>query len=540
MREEILDQLHVLRRHADDVAGAPAQEVGRRKPVELVVKRDPYLGEQAEGHVVGDPGFEPVQQAGEGGDRIERDQEPVHRGALFDACDDERAQHADTDEGHHARDAEPEGKVHAPAEGPYQAEQPHPGAPPAEAPRLQHLVVGFAWFGRRKMAVLGRGFRRRLRARRGGRWGGKPLPHLVGHQAVIDAAPCHQDLVAAALHDPALVQHEDAVGVDHAGEAMCHDEDRPSAHEAREGVLDHRLVLRIDRRERLVEQQDRRIPQERAGDGDALALAARKADAALADHRVVALRQAGDEAVSVGRPCGGFHFGVARVRLAEADVLRRRAVEQVRVLVDDAEARAERSAVERAQVLAAKQDAARLRVVEAHEQAQDRRLAGATRADDADPLACAHGEGETVVRGAPAARIGEMHVFEGDRRRKPGGVVRVVRVFDGGLGVEQAEQALRRRATVHAGVQERPQVAHGPEDLHPHHQHDEQHLDADGALGDAGRTHAERRCRANRDAGIGDAARGRVARQHPHRGCGRGRGLSRRGSARVLRSGRRP
>ena len=300
---------------------------------------------------------------------------------------------------------------------------------------------------------------------------------------------------------------------------MRHDEDRPSAHEAREGVLDHGLVLRIDRRERLVQQQDRRIPQERAGNGDALALAAGEADAALADDGVVALRQAGNETVGVGRPCGGFHFGVARVRLAEADVLRRRAVEQVRVLVDDAEARAERSAVERAQVLAAEQDASHLRVVEAHEQAQDRRLTGAARADDAHPLACAHGEGEAVVRGAPAARIGEMHVLEGDRGCKPGSVVRVVRVFDGGLGVEQAEQALRRRAPVHAGVQERSQVAHGPEDLDAHHQHDEQHLDADGALGDAGRTHAERRCRANRDAGIGDAARGRVARQHPHRGA---------------------
>ena len=298
---------------------------------------------------------------------------------------------------------------------------------------------------------------------------------------------------------------------------MRHDEDRAPAHEARERVLDHRLVLRIDRRQRLVQQQDRRVAQQRAGDGDALALAAGEADAALADHRVVALRQAGDEAVGVGRPRSGFHLGVARAGLAEADVLRRRAVEEIGVLVDHAEARPERGAVERAQVAAAEQDAPRLRVVEAHEQAQDRRLAGAARADDTDPLARAHREREPVVGGAPAAWIGEPHVLEGDGRLEPGGVRRVLCILDGGLQAKQLEQALGRGTPVHSRMQERPQIPHGAEDLDAHHQHDEQHLDADGAVRDAGRADAERRRRADGDARIGDAARGRVARQHPHR-----------------------
>ena len=64
------------------------------------------------------------------------------------------------------------------------------------------------------------------------------------------------------------------------------------AHQAVERLLDHRLVLGVDRRQRLVEHQDRRVAQQRAGDGDALALAARELDALLADHRAVALRQA--------------------------------------------------------------------------------------------------------------------------------------------------------------------------------------------------------------------------------------------------------
>ena len=220
--------------------------------------------------------------------------------------------------------------------------------------------------------VLGGGLDRGLGARRCGPGRLQPLPHLVRHQAVVDALLRHQLGVAAALHHAAFVQHEDAVGVDHAGKPVRHDEHRPPAHEAAERVLDHRLVLGIDRGERLVQQQDRRIAQQRAGNGDALALPAREADAALADHRVVALRQPRNEGVRVGRPGRGLDLGVARVRLAEADVLRRGAVEEVGVLVDDAEARAQGRAVQRAQVLAAEQDAALLRVVEAHDQAQDR------------------------------------------------------------------------------------------------------------------------------------------------------------------------
>ena len=57
-------------------------------------------------------------------------------------------------------------------------------------------------------------------------------------------------------------------------------------------LLDHRLVLGIDRGQRLVQHQDRRIAQHGAGDRDALALPARQLDAALADHRVVAVAAA--------------------------------------------------------------------------------------------------------------------------------------------------------------------------------------------------------------------------------------------------------
>ena len=52
--------------------------------------------------------------------------------------------------------------------------------------------------------------------------------------------------------------------------------------------LDRGLDLAVERGGGLVEHQDRRVLQDHAGDGDALALAAGELDAALADMGVVA------------------------------------------------------------------------------------------------------------------------------------------------------------------------------------------------------------------------------------------------------------
>ena len=60
------------------------------------------------------------------------------------------------------------------------------------------------------------------------------------------------------------------------------------------------LALVVERAGRLVEDQDARIGDQRAGDGDALALAARQAAAALADDGVVAFGQLEDEVVRAG------------------------------------------------------------------------------------------------------------------------------------------------------------------------------------------------------------------------------------------------
>ena len=104
----------------------------------------------------------------------------------------------------------------------------------------------------------------------------------------------------AFLDDRAGLHHQNALRVDDGREAMGDDERRAPLHQRLERALHERLVLGVERGGRFVQQQHRRVLEDGAGDGDALALAARDRRAALAERRIVALRQSGNEAVRRG------------------------------------------------------------------------------------------------------------------------------------------------------------------------------------------------------------------------------------------------
>ena len=117
-------------------------------------------------------------------------------------------------------------------------------------------------------------------------------------QAVVGALARHQFVVRCptsttcprSMHDQpvGLAQRRQPVGDGDRGAAL---------HQVVERLLDLLLGLGVDRRGGLVEDQDARVDQQRARDRDALALAAGQRLAALADQRVVAVRQAQDEVV---------------------------------------------------------------------------------------------------------------------------------------------------------------------------------------------------------------------------------------------------
>ena len=81
------------------------------------------------------------------------------------------------------------------------------------------------------------------------------------------------------------------------------------------------LPGRIDGRGRIVEDEDRRIREDRTRDRDPLALSARQGEPPLAEHRLVPVRQRRDELPRTGESGGASNRLVVRVRASEADVL---------------------------------------------------------------------------------------------------------------------------------------------------------------------------------------------------------------------------
>ena len=70
-----------------------------------------------------------------------------------------------------------------------------------------------------------------------------------------------------------------------------------------------------------VQNDDRRVLHNRPGDGNALALAAGKRAACLADDGVKALRQCHDKVVAPRLLCIGLHLLHGGIGLSEADVI---------------------------------------------------------------------------------------------------------------------------------------------------------------------------------------------------------------------------
>src|SRR5690606_34877669 len=151
-------------------------------------------------------------------------------------------------------------------------------------------------------------------------------------EPAVEAILPEQLLVRAALDDPAAVQDQDLVRALDRGQPVRDHERRAPAAQRPESVPDHRLALAVQAGSGLVKDQDPGIGQDRARDGDSLALPAGQLHAALAHDRVVAVLEAVHEFIAVGDAARGADLRVRGARPREGDVLPDRAVEQEVVL----------------------------------------------------------------------------------------------------------------------------------------------------------------------------------------------------------------
>src|SRR3954447_9996887 len=99
---------------------------------------------------------------------------------------------------------------------------------------------------------------------------------LLAPEQTVRGAALEELGVRTEVGDLAALEHEDLVGADEAREPVRDDDDGAPRGDTAEGPLHDRLALGIERARRLVEDKDARVAQQRAGDREALPLAARE------------------------------------------------------------------------------------------------------------------------------------------------------------------------------------------------------------------------------------------------------------------------
>ena len=105
------------------------------------------------------------------------------------------------------------------------------------------------------------------------------------HDLGVGRARHEQLLVRADAHEPAVVEHDDLVGVDDARDPLRDDDHGRLAGDRAQRCPQPRVGGEVERGERVVEQVDLRSADDRAGDREPLALAAGEVGAALGDRR---------------------------------------------------------------------------------------------------------------------------------------------------------------------------------------------------------------------------------------------------------------
>mmetsp|Transcript_8378 Transcript_8378/g.19339 ORF Transcript_8378/g.19339 Transcript_8378/m.19339 type:complete len:266 (-) Transcript_8378:705-1502(-) len=163
------------------------------------------------------------------------------------------------------------------------------------------------------------------------------------------------------------------------------------AHRHVQGVLNNTFRLRVQSAGGLVQAQDLRLQDHRAGDAEALLLTARHVGPLVPDVCVVSCREAYDEVMSVGQAGGSLDVVVRDSATASVgEVIPNGGVEEQRLLRHKGHLRVKILGIPSAQANAIHEDLTRVGVVMTEEQGRHGRLAAARGAHQCCHLSLRH------------------------------------------------------------------------------------------------------------------------------------------------------
>ena len=152
-------------------------------------------------------------------------------------------------------------------------------------------------------------------------------------QLLVISVFCYQFFVGTTLHNPALVQDADFVGMLDGTQSVGYCHGGTGLHQSLQGILYQTLALCIKSRCCLVEDKDRRILEDGTGYAHTLALTAGESAATITDSGIKTMFRLGNELVGIGYLCRIGDIFIGSIGLAEADIVLEAGIEEDCLLV---------------------------------------------------------------------------------------------------------------------------------------------------------------------------------------------------------------
>src|SRR6266404_1117249 len=254
---------------------------------------------------------------------------------------------------------------------------------------------------------------------------------LASVQIVVAASESVQRLVSAAFNDATGFDNQNLLGAANGREAMGDYERCAAAHEVTQTFLNERFRFRIQTGSGFIKNQDARIGEDGACDGDALLLPSGKFYAAFADYGVVFFFKGFGEFIHAGDAASFHNFFFAGFWPREGHIFANRTVEKKSILQDHAELSAIAAQLDGRQIGSIHQDAAAFRFIKRSDETNN---GGFTRAGWADQRSDRAGQRDkiNVEEDLLAGFIGKIHIFENyfASQASDGFIAAIVLIFD--------------------------------------------------------------------------------------------------------------